>query len=84
MENKYINNELIDIRLKIDILDKKIDLLLKNEETNTKNCDKMGNHVDFVESIYTKVKYPLEYITNKFNNLNKKDYVELPEIDNKK
>jgi len=31
------------------------------------NCEKMGNHIDFVESVYDTVKHPLTYICNKIN-----------------
>lgn len=32
-----------------------------------KNCEKMGNHIDFVESVYDTVKHPLTYICNKIS-----------------
>ena len=30
-------------------------------------CKKMGNHIDFIESIYETVKYPLGYLCNKIS-----------------
>ena len=34
-----------------------------------KNCDKMGTHIDFVNSVYTTVKVPLNYISNKIQRI---------------
>ena len=30
-----------------------------------KNCNKMGDHIDFVNNVYDTVKVPLHYISNK-------------------
>ena len=70
----------MQIKHKIDKLEKKINLLLEKNKINTENCNKMGQHVDFIESVYTKVKYPLEFITNKLNYFSKKESIQLPEI----
>lgn len=32
-----------------------------------KNCEKMGNHIEFVESVYETVRHPLSFICNKIN-----------------
>ena len=78
--SNIIVNELKEIKHKIDKLEKKINLLLEKNKINTENCNKMGQHVDFIESVYTKVKYPLEFITNKLNYFSKKESIQLPEI----
>jgi len=78
--SNIIVNELKEIKHKINELEEKINLLLEKNEINTENCNKMGQHVDFIESVYTKVKYPLEFITNKLNYFSKKESIQLPEI----
>lgn len=42
------------------------ELLLNNVE---KNCKKMGEHIEFVESVYEKVKNPLSYICGKVSSV---------------
>ena len=54
-----INNKLINIEEKIDKIESKLD------EEITKECKKMGSHIDFVENVYENVKHPLGYINNK-------------------
>lgn len=68
--------ESIDSRLdNIDSRLDKIDSRVLNIETsfkhldntiksNNKECEKMGNHIDFIENIYDNVKHPLGYICN--------------------
>ena len=56
---------------KLDSLDKlnnldKLDNLDKLEEIGN-NCNKMGNHIDFVETVYDTLRAPLQYISNKIN-----------------
>lgn len=48
----------------------KLDLILKilNEDIK-ENCEKMSNHINFIETVYDKVKSPMYYICNKFNNM---------------
>ena len=50
---------------KLDNLDK-LDKLDKLEEIKN-NCNKMGNHIDFVETVYDTLRAPLQYISNKIN-----------------
>ena len=57
METKLniIIEELGFINEKVDILNEKVDILHKD-------CSKMSEHIDFVDSIYEKLKYPLNSI----------------------
>ena len=49
-------------------MNKKLDLILNFLEKDVKvNCDKMGEHIDFVENVYDNVKNPLGYLCNKIN-----------------
>ena len=58
-----INNKLINIEEKIDKIESKLD------EEITKECKKMGYHIDFVENVYENVKHPLGYINNKIKSI---------------
>jgi hypothetical protein len=60
---------LADLSKKVDKLQEDVSkILILLELTVKNNCDKMGDHIDFVEDVYTKVKYPLEYVAEKINN----------------
>lgn len=50
---------LIELNERLDRIEK----LLNNEILN--NCNKMSNHIDFIERIYDYIKFPLFYITDK-------------------
>lgn len=57
---------------KISILEEKMDLiiqLLKMNKDNIKDieksCDKMNGHIDFIETTYDKLKYPIDVFKNK-------------------
>ena len=52
---------------KIDRIEQKIDMLLENMEISVKECNKMGEHIDFIENVYDTVKFPLSYICDKVN-----------------
>lgn len=41
----------------------RIEALLQNDIL--KNCNKMSNHIDFIERIYDYIKFPLFYISEK-------------------
>jgi|TARA_A100001037_G_C15079185_1_gene603339 hypothetical protein len=58
-----IEERLSKIEEKIEII---LDLLQKDVKPN---CDKMGNHISFVEGVYDNVKSPLDFICNKVNNI---------------
>ena len=51
-------------------IEAKLDRLINIVTEDVKdNCDKMGNHIDFVETVYENVKNPLGYICGKINYL---------------
>ena len=51
------------IETRLSDMDKKIDRLLYLCETDIReNCNKMGKHISFIESVYDQVKYPMTYI----------------------
>lgn len=58
-----IQEHLIRVEAKIDKLTELLDGSLKS------NCEKMGEHIDFVERVYENVKNPLGYVCNKVRSL---------------
>tara|TARA_B100000214_G_scaffold43609_1_gene27360 strand:+ start:5643 stop:5885 length:243 start_codon:yes stop_codon:yes gene_type:complete len=59
-----------DIERRLCDIEKKIDIILSILEDNVKpNCDKMGSHINFVESVYDNVKNPLGFICSRVNYL---------------
>ena len=78
--NTQIGSELKELTDRIELIERKLDLielierkldliLLKLDGSVIKNCDKMGTHIDFVNSVYTTVKVPLNYISNKIQKI---------------
>tara|TARA_B100000575_G_C23140764_1_gene663762 strand:+ start:3784 stop:4062 length:279 start_codon:yes stop_codon:yes gene_type:complete len=68
--NKLLEHKICSLEDKISVLDLKLNKIIELLEENvTKNCDKMGNHIDFVENVYNNVKHPLNFVCNKFNYL---------------
>lgn len=58
----------MSIEEKITNIDKKVDLILELLNTDLKkNCEKMGEHIDFVETVYDKVRNPLSFVCNRVN-----------------
>lgn len=54
------------IEEKIDLLNEKLDTILEllNKDVKPK-CEKMGNHINFVEAVYENVKNPLGFLCNR-------------------
>ncbi len=58
------------IEKRLDELEKKLDLIINILNNDIKeNCEKMGGHINFVETVYDNVKNPLGYLCNKINYL---------------
>ena len=67
-----MNNSNIIIRL--NTLEKKIDtinqqlvdiLILLND--NKKDCEKMSSHIDFIDSVYDRLKMPIDFVCSRVN-----------------
>ena len=68
--NTQISSELKELMDIIEVIERKLDLILfKLDGSVIKNCDKVGTHIDFVHSVYTTVKVPLNYISNKIQRI---------------
>lgn len=61
-----IRNEITNLKNQVERMEEKLDAILQKMDDNIiKNCDKMGDHIDFVNNVYDTVKVPLHYISNK-------------------
>ena len=59
-------NEIKILKNQVERMEEKLDSIMQKLDTNIiKNCDKMGEHIDFVNNVYDTVKVPLHYISNK-------------------
>lgn len=57
-----------DILKKLEMIETKVDMIYDLLSNDIKpDCNKMGNHIDFVEQVYDYVKYPLFYICNRIS-----------------
>jgi len=55
---------------RLERIENKLDILIKLVSEDVKaNCGKMGEHIDFIETVYENVKNPLGYICGKINYL---------------
>lgn len=60
---------LLSLSKKVDKLQKDVETILTLLESSVKNnCDKMSEHIDFIEDVYNKVKYPMNYVVDTINN----------------
>jgi hypothetical protein len=73
---------------RLDRIENKLDMLIKITSEDVKNnCEKMGEHIDFIEIVYNNVKNPLGYICNKINflaaatNYNEIENIEVKDIE---
>jgi len=62
-----IETRLQKLEEKCDSIETKLDTLIELLSENKKNCEKMSDHIDFVETVYENVKNPLGFICNKIN-----------------
>lgn len=68
---------------KFDNLEKKIDLLNKDNENIKKECTKMGSHIDFIEDTYNTLQMPLNYVKKSIERLTGSSSKDLPVIKDK-
>jgi uncharacterized protein YaaN involved in tellurite resistance len=57
-----IDSKLIEIEHKVHGIEKKLDRIIELLE---KDCKKMVDHIDFVETVYDSVKMPFYYVMDK-------------------
>lgn len=65
-----IDLSLKSLKLSIEDINKKIDKLCKIVDNHiVPDCDKMSNHINFIESVYNTVKNPLGFLCNRINRI---------------
>tara|TARA_B100001287_G_C22680630_1_gene530158 strand:+ start:1110 stop:1586 length:477 start_codon:yes stop_codon:yes gene_type:complete len=58
-----------NLELKVRDLESKVDEILNILKTEVRpECKKMSSHINFIEIVYDKVKFPLNFICDKINN----------------
>ena len=60
-----ICEKLDKLQQSVNQLQKDVEILKNNNKSISYNCEKMNNHINFIENIYENVKSPLEYLCNK-------------------
>lgn len=77
MEDSNIQKDIAELKIKLNNLEiliiesfsrleSKINDLEKNKLNHVQEaCDKMNNHIDFIEETYTTLQTPLNYVKNK-------------------
>tara|TARA_B100000927_G_scaffold68917_1_gene54563 strand:+ start:48 stop:407 length:360 start_codon:yes stop_codon:yes gene_type:complete len=71
---KELSDKINKIDDKFNKIDDKLNKIIEFLEKDVKkNCDKMGEHIDFVETVYDNVKNPLGYLCNKISYISGKD-----------
>ena len=72
MDNKLLINltkKINKLQNSIDKLQKEIEKINLNHTDISTKCDKMSQHIDFVENIYENIKHPLGYICHKISSV---------------
>lgn len=66
-KNSDIDDRVSDIDDRVSMVEEKIDKILEILAGIDQNCDKMSNHINFVESIYEQIKRPFHFVMNRVN-----------------
>jgi len=65
---EVLNLSLEILKERSDEMNKKLDKLCKLvDEHVVPDCDKMSNHINFIEAVYNTVKNPLGFLCNRIN-----------------
>jgi hypothetical protein len=67
---KNLEEKVNQLNISLKEIDQKIDIIINilNKDVKDK-CNKMGEHIDFIENVYDNVKNPLGYLCNKLNSI---------------
>ncbi len=66
MDEYYKYQEIMD---KVQIIEKKIDLIILHLNGLNKDTKKMSDHIDFIDKTYDKMSAPLMWVCDKVNNI---------------
>ena len=80
--NQDLSHRIDKLENKIQDIENKLDLILKILHQEVKpNCQKMSEHINFVDGVYTQVKKPMQYVCSFFTEGSKKNQpMELPDL----
>lgn len=63
-----------ELKERLDIIERKIDMLIECISGNIlPNCNKMNNHIDFIDRTYEKIRSPLNYICSMVKGVDSND-----------
>ena len=65
---------------KLDIIIKKLEDIDKRLQRCEMSCERMDNHIGFVEDTYDTLRVPLDFVRSKFNYLTGTESKELPQL----
>ena len=68
MNNTNIILRLNRLEKKLDNIDQKLTDLIILMNDNKRDCEKMSIHIDFIDSVYDKLKAPIDFVCNIINN----------------
>ena len=60
----YKMDKIHDVHERVERIEEKLDKIINLLEHNQKSADKMSDHIDFIDGVYSKVKSPLNTIFN--------------------
>jgi archaellum component FlaC len=71
-----IENEIKELKKIVLLLTEKIDNINKNIDNNVvTECKKMGEHINFVDGVYSNIKRPMWYLCNRINYCIGRNYI---------
>ena len=63
-----MEDKIIELEKKLINIENKVDNIYNLLNTDVKdNCEKMKEHIDFVDNVYDSIKFPLHYICNRIS-----------------
>lgn len=81
LENLILEKFII-LEEKIDIINNKLKEKEKRIENIELSCNKLNNHIDFIEETYSTLRTPLDFVKNKVENYLGYDNKKLPQLKN--
>ena len=56
-----------EIMGRLDMIERKLDLIMERLQENGDSCQKMSQHIDFIETAYQSLRSPLDFIRSKLS-----------------
>ena len=64
-----LDKKLTSLDTKVNIIQKQLQEIVELLNDNKKDCKKMSSHIDFIDSVYDKLKMPIDFVCGKVNNV---------------